>query len=222
MKRCSKSDWREWSEWQASRINTESQWDGRNLDGDVLDALAHWEEWRTEHLRRTQGKRYYYHVSSNLIHEYHDVKLNRNRTVTLQPYEVECEGEPGLYRICVAPSVPHCLSAISVCGRELHVYRTSKPVHAYWPFWVPDSPITREKWLIKPTAFTYQYSFETKGMPEVGNTGCGIGCRQAIPHQKKHLEKLRKWFHSNRFKPFVVDEEIKFDYELDEEDRIVA
>jgi hypothetical protein len=89
-------------------------------------------------------KRYYYHITDRYW----------PKRITLEPRDngdnrTFCESD--MPRICVAPSISHCLVALP--PYTLKVYRTKNKVKAYCPYGIPDSEITKEKWITKTTAF---------------------------------------------------------------------
>lgn len=93
--------------------------------------------------------RYWYHVSTTLT----------KKEEHLIPWDEENGfnrggDEPLGKRICVAPSIEQCITAIpysldTVCT----IYRTAKKVRATKPVNVYDVPVTQEGWLMKPTLF---------------------------------------------------------------------
>jgi hypothetical protein len=94
-------------------------------------------------------RKYWYHLSSTLKHT----------TVFLKPWDNDrgfnrSWKEPNVERICVAPSMAHCLAALPYCpGDSYNVYRTKNKVKANSPSNVFDSHITLEGWIQKPTVF---------------------------------------------------------------------
>ena len=93
--------------------------------------------------------RYWYHISSTLNRatEYlvpRDDNRNFNRS----------SGEPHVKRVCVAPSVEHCLTAVPyVPGDTFTIYRTHQKCRAIKPEGIYDAHITCEGWLQEPTLF---------------------------------------------------------------------
>ena len=93
-------------------------------------------------------KRHYYHISLHFI-----------ENLVLEPrssHHPECSrdvGEPSIARICVAPSVAHCMSAIAMYSKVLYIYRTKHRVLGTQPYKVSDAKLTRERWLLRPTEF---------------------------------------------------------------------
>lgn len=68
------------------------------------------------------------------------------------------DGEPKKKRICVAPTVAHCMSAICLYDydcqhRSTHVYRTIRKVRGHETYDVPDAYFTKEHWLLSKTQF---------------------------------------------------------------------
>jgi hypothetical protein len=95
--------------------------------------------------------KYYYHLTD---------KVDWCKIENLVPLEGNGGGrgknEPTNDRICVAPSIAHCIAAIPYYDPEVYfVYRTLKKVIGYWPYGVPDAHITRERWLINTTKFIW-------------------------------------------------------------------
>jgi hypothetical protein len=93
--------------------------------------------------------RYWYHVSTT---------LNKPR-LKLIPWDNSkgfnrAANEPDVARICVAPTIEQCITAIPYVDWETYnIYRTEKPVAASPPSDVFDSNITQEGWIKVPTVF---------------------------------------------------------------------
>lgn len=94
-------------------------------------------------------ERYWYHVSTTL----------KNKHVHLTPWDEDSGSnrggmEPSGKRICVAPTIEQCLTAIPYyLGSVCNIYRTKTQVNAEKPYDVFDSNITHEGWLHSPTSF---------------------------------------------------------------------
>ena len=95
---------------------------------------------------------FYYHISER--------RLGQRKRITLYPVGSDvAKGrgptEPDNARICVSPTIAHCFTAISQNSyfQKMHIYRTYRKVIARYPYEVPDSRVTREKWLVHPTRF---------------------------------------------------------------------
>lgn len=93
--------------------------------------------------------RYWYHISSTLS----------DKKVHLKPWDNSkgfnrASNEPDVERTCVAPSIPHCLTAIPYCpGDKYAVYRTQEKVKANEPHGVFDASVTKEGWIQEPCTF---------------------------------------------------------------------
>lgn len=84
-------------------------------------------------------KRYWYHLSDELTQK--EVHLIPEERLGRRDSE-----EPRGARICVAPSIAHCLTAI--CGNSnLSIYKTKHKIVAKKPRKVFDSSITKEGWI---------------------------------------------------------------------------
>lgn len=87
---------------------------------------------------------------------YHISKFDLGAKATFEPVENlnnRDAMEPAGKRICVAPTIAHCLTAICTYSNS-YVYQTANPViatRASRKVW--DSAITREGWLLVPTEF---------------------------------------------------------------------
>lgn len=94
-------------------------------------------------------RRYWYHLSSTL----------HSKLEHLTPWD-NAEGfnrtniEPNTNRICVAPSIAHCLTAIPYSpGDKYIVYRTQSLIKASKPVRVFDANVTNEGWITEQTTF---------------------------------------------------------------------
>ncbi len=90
---------------------------------------------------------------------YHLTEMNWGDEVSLYPRKHGLhrqDTEPGIKRICVAPSVPHCLVALGLCLLgNVNVYRTKYKVQARVvnKKEVSDVLDTQEAWLLNKTEF---------------------------------------------------------------------
>lgn len=145
-----------------------------------------------EKLKPDKFARFYYHLTEN---------DSWGEEITLYPLEGNNGNraweEPKNARTCVAPSIAHCLSAITYgeCS-EYNVYRTRDKVIAHWPYLVEDAIVTRERWLITEQVFikvgrlhvlTY---IENKSLPEEMAFNGECGSCETLDNQRK---KLNKW-----------------------------
>jgi hypothetical protein len=94
-------------------------------------------------------KRYWYHVSTTL----------KRKKLHLIPWD-ERDGfnrggiEPPGKRICVAPTIEQCITALPYSfDAEFVIYRTEQRVKPEIPVNVYDSSVTQEGWLLTPTKF---------------------------------------------------------------------
>ena len=93
--------------------------------------------------------RYWYHISTTLTDKQvylapRDNSRSMNRS----------SSEPNDKRICVAPTVAHCLAAVPyVPGDRFTIYRTFRKCRATQPNGIYDAHITNEGWIQYPTMF---------------------------------------------------------------------
>lgn len=97
-------------------------------------------------------RRYWYHVSTTLKRkELRLTPLNEQQSTN------RGTGEPPGARICVAPTIEQCITAIPFgCRGGFAIYRTKSPVLATRPSPTRDIfdwKVTREGWLLKSTNF---------------------------------------------------------------------
>lgn len=124
--------------------------------------------------------RRWYHLSTNFNH----------RLIRIVPWDKDfsrCPTEPPGKRICVAPTIEQCLTALPYCeGSEYTVYRTVKRLKAMKPVNVFDSKVTQEGWLQKPTEFI------KLGRIFVGDVNAHNEDRQFIIEQAASTDSLLK------------------------------
>ena len=94
-------------------------------------------------------KRYWYHVSTTLKKRITNLTpWGGKRAINRDPTEPEGK------RICVAPTIEQCISAIPYhLGATVGIYRSAERVLATEPIDVFDAKVTEEGWLMKPTKF---------------------------------------------------------------------
>lgn len=94
-------------------------------------------------------RRFWYHISTTL----------KRKTEHLIPWDSQKgfnrpDDEPEGKRICVAPTIEQCLTAIPYFFSDTFaIYRTEKQVIANQPLNVFDAEITHEGWIQSPTTF---------------------------------------------------------------------
>ena len=99
-------------------------------------------------------RRYWYHISTTLKYKEILLKPWDNARSLMSKASNRDYSEPDTERICVAPSMAHCLTAVPYCpGDTYHIYRTKSRIKANKPEDVFDSNITQEAWIQKPTVF---------------------------------------------------------------------
>jgi hypothetical protein len=105
-----------------------------------------------KHMRKKcihETPRYWYHISTTLTAKRvylapRDNRRSMNRS--------SCE--PNDKRICVAPTVAHCLAAVPYApGEKYIIYRTFRKCRATQPNGIYDAHITDEGWIQYPTMF---------------------------------------------------------------------
>lgn len=133
------------------------------------------------------SRRYWYHLSSTLKHD----------SVLLKPWDNSrgfnrSELEPNDERICVAPSMAHCITAIPYCpGDTYQIYRTKNKVKANPPKEVFDSHITQEGWIQKPTVFVKIGSLK---LEDVESEGVTIPEQAASENSPQRSGKVLAWW----------------------------
>lgn len=110
--------------------------------------------------------RYYYHITEN----------NRwKKEIVLKPRSpwLMDHREPDDPRICVAPTITGCISALNSANLEsrMFVYRTKRKVQTHKPHRVPDAHITGERWILKPCRFVKTHVLDTSMMPDNAPAG---------------------------------------------------
>ena len=141
---------------------------------------------------------YWYHVSTTL----------KNKYVNLVPWgQINGinwgGGEPNDKRICVAPSIEQCITAIPyILESTCNIYRTKSRLVATHPKGVFDSKITQEGWLHKPT------SFVKIGIIKFTDVEKGLNIKHVIPEAASLTEPRRsgrvlKWWMKANIKRFI-------------------
>jgi hypothetical protein len=147
----------------------------------------------------SQQKQFYYHISNTKLHR------SKSGEVTLTPRDYgdnRAQEEPDDARICVAPSVPHCLIALGTLaidnGDSLFIYRTKNKVVGKPPYGVTDSHITKERWLTRQTKFvlTSKVSVSDRLINVMCKLGCvgSVGCLKQQSRALKKLEQHRELY----------------------------
>lgn len=132
-------------------------------------------------------RRYWYHLSSTIKHN----------SVLLKPWDNSrgfnrSECEPNEERICVSPSMAHCITAIPYCPSDTYnVYRTKSKVKANAPSDVFDAHITFEGWIQKPTVFVKVGSLT---LEDVESEGVTIPEQAASDNSPQRSGRVLAWW----------------------------
>lgn len=134
-------------------------------------------------------KRYWYHISNTLTKK--QCKLipwNNSQGMN------RSDDEPDGKRICVAPSIAHCLTAVPYCLSEFYVvYRTKELVKAYKPHGVFDARITLEGWIKRPTIFINIGTLDLDDV-EVGEKLKNVIKESASSGEPRYSGRVLKWW----------------------------
>ncbi len=98
---------------------------------------------------------YFYHLTSRKLGlevSLHPLTLSELTSIGNLKIN-RAEEEPDVKKICVAPAIPNCLSALPLDDRRLYVLRTKNKVKAAIPWGVADQRITQERWIVRCTKF---------------------------------------------------------------------
>ena len=101
--------------------------------------------------------------------------------------------EPQTARICVGPSVAHCLTALGsslYISTPIHIYRTKYRVTAVKPNHVEDARITKEMWLLRPIRFVHVGTLDAERVDAL-NLGFDTGAKEYARSQTHHLQRLQ-------------------------------
>jgi len=141
-------------------------------------------------------KRYWYHVSTTL----------KNKCVKLYPREDgenRSGSEPPGERICVAPTIEQCITAVPYrYSTEFSIYRTKKKVMALPPNEVFDMDITDEGWLETPTTFVKLGTLNFEDI-EIGLNEDSVIGEAASDGTVDYSKKVLKWWKRARIKRFI-------------------
>lgn len=143
-------------------------------------------------------KAYWYHISTSLKHKY----------IKLVPWDEHaaknrCGSEPPGKRICVAPTIEQCITAVPyILSAKFNIYRTKERVTPRKPYSVFDQTVTEEGWLDEPTEFV------KIGMINFTDVEKGLGIKQvistsAVGESVAFSGKVLKWWQNARIKKFV-------------------
>ena len=134
--------------------------------------------------------RYWFHVTDKK--DWGNEKTLRPRTPCSVATDENCEPlEPLTPRICVAPTISGCLSAIWYCGNE-SIYVTAKKVKAVKAK-APDARVTGEHWILEPCKFVAYRDISSKVAKHLPYSGtCGSDLKSDLKEQSERRKKIRK------------------------------
>jgi len=145
-------------------------------------------------------KKYYYHVTE----KFWGKQITLNPRITGKKRDLDYE--PKVKRICVSSTIEGCLTAVYLYEMtEWNIYRTKRKVIAHKTKDIPDSKITNEFWLKRPTQFVYHGSVRGRHFAKIikksfdffnkNDLLIGDGEKKTFNHQiiiKNQLKKLIK------------------------------
>ena len=144
-----------------------------------------------------ENSRYWYHISTTLRRKRHCLTpWDNGRGFNRNPLE------PDVKRICVAPSVPHCLTAVPYSpGETFTIYRTAHKVKATYAEGVYDAPITMEGWIQASMMFV---KIGTLSLPYVARTyGINIIDEAASGSDNRYSGKVLAWWNRCPLKRYI-------------------
>lgn len=144
-----------------------------------------------------KNKRYWYHVSTTLKSKKHTlIPWNETRSSN------RSADEPGGSRICVAPTIEQCITAIPYWNHTLRIYRTEKKALPKKARGVFDSSITHEGWLEEPTTFikigTLDLNTLAKKLKQED-----IISESASSDDLEYCKEVLKWWKNSRIERFI-------------------
>lgn len=145
-----------------------------------------------------KNRRYWYHVSTTLEKKHErlvpwDEKKGFNRS----------GDEPPGKRICVAPSIEQCITAIPYClGTILTIYRTKSLAKARKAIGVYDVKITEEGWIEKPTSFVKVGIIKFEEIEKILGVENVVG-EAASSGEPRKSGKVLKWWRRAHIERFI-------------------
>lgn len=134
-----------------------------------------------------ENPRYWYHISTTLNRKRHYLTpWDNSKGFNRNP----CE--PDVKRTCVAPSVPHCLTAVPYSpGEKFTIYRTAHKVKAKFAAGVYDANVTLEGWIQTPMMFV---KVGTLSLPYVAQQEGNVIDEAASGSDPRQSGKVLKWW----------------------------
>ena len=144
------------------------------------------------------SKRYWYHISTTL----------KKKVEHLIPWDEDTGfnrggDEPVGKRICVAPTIEQCITAIPYSlDTYCSIYRTKQKIKADKPSGVFDANITHEGWLLSPTTFVKIGKLDFANIEKTLNIENVI--QESAAHGKVKISKeVLKWWKRIDIKQFI-------------------
>jgi hypothetical protein len=144
-------------------------------------------------------RRYWYHVSTTLKKKYEyitpwDSSKAFNRS----------DDEPEGKRICVAPTIEQCITAIPyMLGTIVTIYKTKTPILANPPEGIFDAKVTEEGWIQRSATFKKIGILKLEDIEEsLGINKCIIP-ETASSGIVKESRKALNWWRKARIKRFI-------------------
>lgn len=142
-------------------------------------------------------KKFYYHIS-NTLEKDEEYLVPRSYGFN-RPDE-----EPDNSRICTAPTVEQCFSAVSYSNDDVYsIYRTKNKVSGRAAHGVYDSKVTGERWLQRKTKFIKIGEFDLSATETPFPTSCQI--YGDVKDVRIGLKDIRKFKLTKRFSKKVID-----------------
>jgi len=143
-------------------------------------------------------KQYWYHVSTTLKNDEEHLipwgtRKGFNRSLN----------EPDGNRICVAPTIEQCITAIPyILTAKITIYRTKSKVIAYKSNKIFDMNVTNEGWLLEPTTFIKIGTLDFEDVEK------GLAIEMVIPESAtggvaSYSGKVLRWWKKARIKRFI-------------------
>ena len=141
--------------------------------------------------------RYWYHLSTN----------HNRKSIRMVPWDKDtnrCPTEPPGKRICVAPSIEQCLTAVPYCdGSNFVIYRTLTRLKATKPRRIFDSSVTQEGWLQKPTVFIRVGRLSVNDVNAKDEEMQFIIEEAATSNYVSRSRKVLKWWKQQRIRKYL-------------------
>ena len=144
-------------------------------------------------------KRYWYHISTTLKDKYIQLIPWNEDKATNRDFS-----EPAGERICVAPTIEQCITALPYWSTATYIiYRTKSVTTAKHPRGVFDSSVTHEGWLQTPASFVKVGILRFKDVEKELGNGEDIIEEAASRNNVKASASVLRWWKRARIKRFI-------------------